>query len=77
MGPDGEHIDLFLAARSCKLSGCDVYMFGRIHVRAPFGIMVRISWPKRYCIRYWQNIPDPFLGPKGVRPLLLLRGLTG
>ena len=32
---------------------------------------------KRYWIRYWQNIPDPFLGPKGVRPLLLLRGFSG
>jgi hypothetical protein len=28
-------------------------------------------------IRYWQKIPDPFLGPKGVRGLLVLRGFAG
>ena len=27
--------------------------------------------------RYWNNIPDPLLGPKGVRTLLVFRGLTG
>ncbi|KAI0262063.1 hypothetical protein BC834DRAFT_892921 [Gloeopeniophorella convolvens] len=26
---------------------------------------------------HWQKIPDPFLGPKGVRGLLLFRGFTG
>ncbi|KAH9052765.1 integral membrane protein DUF6 [Lactarius vividus] len=26
---------------------------------------------------YWKRIPDPFLGPKGLRALLVLRGLTG
>ncbi|KAI9450017.1 hypothetical protein BJY52DRAFT_1304849 [Lactarius psammicola] len=26
---------------------------------------------------YWQRIPDPLLGPKGLRTLLVLRGLTG
>jgi hypothetical protein len=27
--------------------------------------------------RYWQKIPDPFLGPKDVRGLLVLRGVAG
>jgi len=26
---------------------------------------------------YWTRIPDPFLGPKGVRTLLVLRGFSG
>jgi len=26
---------------------------------------------------YWKKIPDPLLGPKGVRTLLVFRGLTG
>jgi len=26
---------------------------------------------------YWKRIPDPLLGPKGLRSLLVLRGLTG
>ncbi|KAI9439325.1 integral membrane protein DUF6 [Lactarius indigo] len=26
---------------------------------------------------YWKRVPDPFLGPKGVRALLVLRGFTG
>ncbi|KAF8258680.1 hypothetical protein EI94DRAFT_1753930 [Lactarius quietus] len=26
---------------------------------------------------YWKRIPDPLLGPKGLRALLVLRGLTG
>ena len=28
-------------------------------------------------IRRWKRIPDPFLGPKGVRTLLFLRGIAG
>jgi drug/metabolite transporter (DMT)-like permease len=28
-------------------------------------------------VRYWKKIPDPLLGPKGVRTLLVFRGLTG
>jgi drug/metabolite transporter (DMT)-like permease len=28
-------------------------------------------------IRYWKSISDPLLGPKGVRPLLFLRGFAG
>ncbi|KAI9441947.1 integral membrane protein DUF6 [Lactarius psammicola] len=30
-----------------------------------------------FAYMYWKNISDPFLGPKGVRTLLLLRGLAG
>ena len=39
-----------------------------------------MMWPKIMCLiilRYWQKIPDPFLGPKGVRGLLVLRGFAG
>jgi len=28
-------------------------------------------------LRYWKRIPDPLLGPKGVRTLLVIRGFSG
>src|SRR6266702_1389736 len=33
--------------------------------------------PSLIIIRYWQKISDPLVGPKGVRTLLVFRGLTG
>ncbi|KAI0274071.1 hypothetical protein BGY98DRAFT_1099247 [Russula aff. rugulosa BPL654] len=42
-------------------------------------IWVRMAVTYVCCVAYmyWRKIPDPFLGPKGVRPLLLFRGYTG
>ncbi|KAH9961745.1 hypothetical protein BC827DRAFT_1131223 [Russula dissimulans] len=39
-----------------------------------------VMWPTSVfliIIRYWRKIPDPILGPKDVRRLLVLRGFTG
>ncbi|KAH9007499.1 EamA-like transporter family-domain-containing protein [Lactarius hengduanensis] len=42
-------------------------------------ILVRmvITYVCSVAYMYWKRIPDPFLGPKGLRALLVLRGLTG
>jgi drug/metabolite transporter (DMT)-like permease len=40
-----------------------------------FEFFVQVPFPNR--IRYWRKIPNPFFGPKEVRPLLVVRGLTG
>ncbi|KAF8227145.1 hypothetical protein L208DRAFT_1405882 [Tricholoma matsutake] len=42
-------------------------------------IVVRMTWTWVLCVAYmfWVKMPDPFLGPKGVRWLLLLRGFSG
>jgi hypothetical protein len=61
-----------------KLSGYDLYLFGRVHVRMPlYGRCLSPVCQTFIVIRYWGNIPDPILGPKGVRPLLFFRGLAG
>ena len=70
-----EHLPRTLLAQSLLQSGYDICLFGRVHVRLD-------CHPRRnlvtYCYtRYWRKIPDPFLGPKGVRSLLLFRGYTG
>ncbi|TFK51526.1 drug/metabolite transporter superfamily [Heliocybe sulcata] len=42
-------------------------------------VVVRMSMTWICCIIYmhWRGVPDPFLGPKGVRSLLILRGFSG
>ncbi|KAF8495944.1 drug/metabolite transporter superfamily [Russula emetica] len=42
-------------------------------------IWVRMAGTYVCCVAYmyWRKIPNPLLGPKGVRPLLLFRGYTG
>ncbi|KAI9439322.1 hypothetical protein H4582DRAFT_1948460 [Lactarius indigo] len=42
-------------------------------------ILVRmvITYVCSVAYMYWKRIPDPFLGPRGLRALLVLRGLTG
>ena len=56
--------------------GYHICLFGRVYVRLDcYSRQSPVT--KRYYIRYWQNIPDPLLGPKDVRPLLLFRAYTG
>lgn len=45
----------------------------RLHVN-PLFVVQRLPL---IIIRYWKRTPDPLLGPKGVRTLLLLRGFAG
>ncbi|VDB84597.1 unnamed protein product [Peniophora sp. CBMAI 1063] len=42
-------------------------------------VLVRMSITYICCLvfMYWQKVPDPFLGPKGVRLLLVFRGFIG
>ncbi|KAK1225667.1 hypothetical protein PQX77_011381 [Marasmius sp. AFHP31] len=40
-------------------------------------IRMGITWLFSIALMYYNNVQDPFLGPKGVRLLLLLRGLGG
>jgi hypothetical protein len=42
-------------------------------------IFVRMGITFLGCFYYmrWANIPEPLLGPKGVRGLLVLRGVVG
>lgn len=42
-------------------------------------ILIRsaMTWVLLFAYMRWKKIPDPFLGPKGVRTLLFFRGLAG
>ncbi|EKM52076.1 uncharacterized protein PHACADRAFT_262535 [Phanerochaete carnosa HHB-10118-sp] len=40
-------------------------------------IRMTITWLCSVCYMYFAKIPDPFLGPKGVRLLLAFRGVSG
>jgi hypothetical protein len=46
----------------------------RLHVHPSFFHTERLAL---IVTRRWKKIPDPFLGPKGVRTLLFFRGLAG
>ena len=54
--------------------GDHICLLSRIHVLLSLVVFQR---PPLTIIRYWKQIPDPLLGPKGVRTLLVFRGLTG
>jgi len=41
------------------------------------GIRMAMSYIYSVSYMYWRKIPDPFVGPKGVRALLVFRGFTG
>jgi len=51
-----------------------LYLLYNIHVRALSSIATLCLLPLD---RFIAKIPDPFIGPKGVRILLLLRGIGG
>ncbi|KAI9450018.1 hypothetical protein BJY52DRAFT_1419736 [Lactarius psammicola] len=40
-------------------------------------VRMAITYVCSVAYMYWKKIPDPFLGPKGVRTLQVFRGLTG
>ena len=59
-----------------KFNQAVTYVCSVAYMYALIVILGGVSLPN-VTVRYWRKVPDPFLGPKGVRPLLLLRGYTG
>ena len=76
MGPECEHRDLFLALSEAESYQVVMYTCSVTYMYAVQGRCPSLA-ANRSCIRYSQNIPDPFFGPKGVRSLLFIRGCTG
>jgi drug/metabolite transporter (DMT)-like permease len=72
--PRGAYSDISMhhAKANGRLDDSKLF-FPRLHVYSSFFV----QWTAVNFIRYWKGIPDPLLGPKGVRTLLFLRGFAG
>jgi len=73
---------LVVASQFCfALSNISVKWLNNLEEHIPMLelVWVRMSMVYVFSVGYmcWQKIPNPFLGPKDVRPLLVARGLTG
>ncbi|KAN0118834.1 hypothetical protein V8E52_004606 [Russula decolorans] len=49
----------------------------RVPILELIWVRMAVTYVCSVAYMYWQKIPDPLLGPKSVRPLLLFRGYTG
>jgi hypothetical protein len=75
IGPNGmsTYATLHKTKADCNIGNHNC-LLSLVHVR-PFSAASRDRC--QISIRYWKKIPDPFLGPKGVRTLLVFRGFCG